>query len=115
MTKPEDTTAAAGAPFERPVRRVRINIGALVSRDHKFGRWPAIKNGTDVDADMVFTALRRSNGWECRAFGYGQLGQDDSYGNGPIFVIGADGVTVLDEPSNAEVSGLSTRPPGYVA
>ena len=101
MTKPEDPTPPAGAPFERPVRRVRINIGALVFQDHGCGRWPATKSGADVDPAMEFAAKWMGNGWDCKAFGYGQLGQDKSYGNGSIFVVGEDGVTVLDEPSNA--------------
>jgi hypothetical protein len=82
------------------VKRVRINIGALVGQDHSYGRWPATKDGRAVDHNMEFEAEWRGKWWECRADDFGRrtwLGECGGYGNGSMSVHSLDGVTLLDE------------------
>ena len=102
-TRSEPVAHAAGSQFERSVRRVRINVGALVSQDHGVGRWP----GDDVDADMEFDAEWNGRWWDCRADGFGRLasrGEPGGYGNGSIFVHDHEGVTLLDDAPHAQVN-----------
>ena len=111
MINPEETTPADGAPFERLVKRVRINIGALVSQDHAYGRWPWSAATRQVDPDMVFEADYYGKHWECRAAGYGNrewLGERGGYGDGAINAFGKNSVTLLDDTFNAVMS----RPAG---
>ena len=101
-------------PLEHHVGRVKINVGTLVSQEHGIGRWPATMAREDVDADMVFDAEWMGRYWDCRADGYGRrswLGETGGYGNGSIFVHAANGVTMLDVPPNADVTG-GQRPSG---
>lgn len=79
---------------------VRINIGASIMQDMAFGRWPATRDGKEVDPDMVFEAEWVANRgyWDCMADGFGRrkwLGEAGGYGNGSIFVLGEDSVTVV--------------------
>ena len=95
--------AAVAAPVERGVRRVRINVGALVSQDHGVGIWPATRGGEEVDSDMAFDAEWNGHWWDCRADGFGRrtwLGEPGGYGNGSIFVHNREGVTVLEDTPN---------------
>ncbi len=102
----EDTTPhAGGSQVERGVRRVRINVGARVSQDMAFGRWPATRVGGDIDPGMEFDAEWNAGVgyWDCRADGYGRrtwLGEGGGYGNGSIFAFGRDSVTLLDDAPN---------------
>jgi len=102
-----DQTTTEGRSFERPVLRVRINRGALVSQDRAIGRWPETRAGENIDPDMVFDAEWSGRWWwECRADGFGRLrsrGETGGYGNGSIFVHSHDGVTVVDELQNTAV------------
>jgi len=107
MNTTHDTTTPAGS-VERPVLRVRINRGALVSQDRATGRWPATRAGEDIDPDMEFDAEWSGRWWDCKANGFGRLrsrGETGGYGNGSIFVHSRDGVTVVDELQNPQVTG----------
>ena len=108
MTTDATQTTAGSSPVECQVRRVRIKVGAIVSQDHAFGRWPATRAGGDVDPDMVFDAEYSGAGyWECRADGHGRrswMGEEGGYGNGSIYAFGDDAVTVLGDGPNVLVS-----------
>lgn len=94
-----DTTTAGGSPLDGVVRRVRIKVGALVSQDFGYGRWPATKSGEDVSPDMEFDAEWTGEWWDCMADGFGRrawLGEGGGYGNGSIFVHDINGVEYAD-------------------
>ena len=89
------------------VRRVRINVGALIGQDHSYGRWPATKDGREVDEDMEFDAEWNGRWWDCRADDFGRrrwLGEGGGYGNGSISVHSYGGVTLLDDAPNLQLS-----------
>lgn len=82
------------------MKRVIINVGAPVSQDHGFGKWPSTKSGEEVDPDMVFDAEWTGRWWECRADGFGRqswLGETGGYGNGSICVHDINGVRPAEE------------------
>lgn len=77
----------------------RIKSGAKCSQDHKFYTWPLSAYGregkalADIPDEAVFLAEKRKDGsWDCRTYGAGMPG---SYGNGGIYVWGADPVELL--------------------
>lgn len=79
--------------------KVRIKTGTLISQDHAIGRWPASRNGDDVDENMEFDAEWNGSRWDCRADGVGRrswLGETGGYGNGSIFVHDKDGVEIIE-------------------
>lgn len=100
------TNDAGSAPLERRVRRVRINVGAPISQDMAFGRWPSTASGEAVDLEMEFDAEWDGRHWNCRADGFGRrawLCEPGGYGNGSITVLSAGGVTLLDDGPNGEL------------
>jgi hypothetical protein len=106
----DENSQAVGARVDRGVGRVRINVGAAVAQDMAFGRWPATRAGSDIDPSMVFDAEWHAGVeyWDCRADGYGRrswLGEGGGYGNGSIFALGRDSVTLVDDEPNARLSG----------
>ena len=59
-----------------------------------------MRDGVEVDQDMVFDAERAKEGWDCRADGYGMrlwCGEEGGYGNGSIYVVDYGGVTLLND------------------
>ena len=73
--------------------RGRIKVGAAISHDFGFGRWPnckAPKGSKDPncadDPNMVFNMKWIGRMWECTAPGFGAK---EWYGNGSVFVYGA--------------------------
>lgn len=83
----------------------RIKVGARITQDFGFGKWPATRSGADVDPDMEFDCAWKGTFWDCRADGYGMLrsrGEVGEYGNGSIFVHEREGVIAS---SNAELRG----------
>jgi len=90
--------------MSRPTKvKVRIKPGAVISQDHGFFRWPncyppeseypgeeyrcAAKN-----PDMEFSATWNGSFWNCKAPGYGEIG---NYGSGSILVRGYDNVEII--------------------
>lgn len=100
MSKTERSALANPAvlgPVQRMVRRVRINAGALVSRDFGVGRWLPPQDSSGAGADIAFDGEWMGMWWVCRADGFGRPGK---YGSGAIFVHDRDGVTLLDDAPN---------------
>lgn len=60
----------------------QIKPGARVWEEHWWKEWP-IKS---KDVSISFTVEYNGIHFVCKAFGYGQRGSGDSYGNGSIFV-----------------------------
>lgn len=76
---------------------VLIKVGASISRDFQFGKWPSlIKEVINLSPNMVFSGKKLANGWECTAFGFGIFGKGGGYGSGSIHV-NDGGVDVIGE------------------
>jgi hypothetical protein len=83
----------------------RINIGAGVSHDFSYGKWPFCKapkshgGGYEAqDPDMIFDVEWRGSYWDCRCDGYGRTAKGlGDYGNGSIFVREKEGVTLIKD------------------
>jgi hypothetical protein len=65
----------------------RIKSGASVFMDFSVVRWPY--KGDD-DLDIFFDVKYNGSHFDCTAYGYGQRGSSESYGNGSIFVTNMD-------------------------
>ena len=60
----------------------RIKPGAKVFEEHWWKAWPI----NPKDAQIEFAVEYNGRHFDCKAFGYGQRGGGESYGNGSLFV-----------------------------
>ena len=100
---PINPATAAKKPAELATKRVRINAGALVTQDHSSWKWCGMKDGAEIDQNIIFDAEWNGGYWDCRSDGYGRRswrGEEGEYGNGSIFVRDHGGVTLLDDESD---------------
>lgn len=78
--------------------RARIRDGAGVGQDHSFFRWK--DNGEIFDCELfklIDIERGESERWKLKAFGYGQTGQEGSYGNGALYVNSEDLIPVKED------------------
>ena len=76
----------------------RIKPGARVWEEHWWKVWP-IKQ---PDENIEFAVEYNGRHFDCKAFGYGQRGSGESYGNGSLFV--TDMSDFVDSPDLAHVA-----------
>lgn len=100
--------------------KAKIKIGASISQDFGYGKWPQCKpvKGQTVDPDTVFDAKWNASGkyWDCRADGFGAMesnGIKGTYGNGSIFVFEKNGVeeVLSNGKTLSEIVEAATMPP----
>ncbi len=73
--------------YRQCLGKAKIKLKALVYQDQVWMRW----GEKEIDTEMVFEVYALVNGCkDCVAFGYGVLGNYESYGFGSLYVEDGD-------------------------